>query len=140
MKALVKLLTISALIITATMHAPAADCESQPAAVFYQYIRELYYAKNITQVAKYWISTTRIPFINLKGQAATYELQKLKTGYVFNPRINSQVMQGQRCLMKGTGTASDLGRTFPCKLDVIMYHEDGSWRIQYYVWSATIIQ
>ena len=74
MKALVKLLTISALIITATMHAPAADCESQPAAVFYQYIRELYYAKNITQVAKYWISTTRIPFINLKFYNTNAEL------------------------------------------------------------------
>lgn len=119
---------------------PANSAESQQAQVFYAYIKELYYAKKIDTLARYWISTTRIPMANLKGQAAVYELQKLKTGYVYKPKINSQVMQGKRCLMKGTAIAQDLGRTFPCTVDLVMIFEDGMWRIQYYTWSATINQ
>lgn len=139
MNAAVKSLTICALL-TASLFAGInkAYCESQPAIIFYSYIRDLYYAKNIQQVAKYYIASSRVPYMNLKGQAAVYELEKLKTGYVFNPKITTQVMQGKRCLMKGIGVANDLGRTFPCTLDVIMVQEDGTWRIQYYTWSATI--
>lgn len=142
MPKLLSKLFISALALMLAVWAPPAvnSAESQQAVIFYRYISELYYAKNIKQVAKYWISTTRTPLMNLTGQRAAYELEKLKTGYVYKPKINVQSMQGLRCLMKGTGIANDLGRTFPCTLDVVMIFEEGTWRIQYYTWSATIRQ
>ncbi|HNB14622.1 MAG TPA: hypothetical protein PLC15_04555 [Candidatus Obscuribacter sp.] len=135
-------LFLSALALVLMVLAPPAvnSAESQQAVIFYRYISELYYAKSLKPVAKYWISTVRNQLSNQTGQRAVYELEKLKHGYVYKPKINVQSMQGQRCLMKGTGIASDLGRTFPCTLDVIMIFEEGTWRIQYYNWSATIMQ
>jgi|APEBP8051073220_1049391.scaffolds.fasta_scaffold00168_7 hypothetical protein len=130
------LMAVAAILVSPMVRA----AESQQAIVFYHYIRDLYYAKNLNQITKFWAKPTREPLEALKGQAAKYKLEELKVGYVYKPKINVQRMQGIRCLMKGTAIANDLGRTFPCSLDVIMIFEEGSWRIEHYHWSATINQ
>lgn len=124
--------------IAAVLPALSQGAENEPSRVFLTYIRELYYAKKLKQVSKYWIENSANHYDSMEGTREVYEMQKLKTGYVANPRIVSSVIQGERCLIEGTGVASDLNRTFPCNLHVIMLHEKGHWRIQYYNWTATI--
>jgi hypothetical protein len=94
----------------------AARCESAPRATFYSYIRALYYAKRVKQVSKYWI----------------------KNGYIYQPKILTEVTDGNVCTMKGVGWGSSQGQRLRAKLDVVMIFEEGSWKIQYYTWQGEI--
>lgn len=115
---------------------PASCGESQRAVTFYAYIKDLYYAKSLKTVAPYWISSTRVPLLDMQGTLAGEHLARLRSGYVYQPRITSEVQQGRRWIMTGTGIASSEGQQVRAKLDVIMIFEDGKWRIQYYTWSG----
>jgi hypothetical protein len=115
-----------------------AYCESQPRSVFYAYIRALYYATHVKQVSKYWVKNGRVPMEECLGTAEQKKLAELKSGYIYNPRIETEVLDGNTCTMKGTGMAQSQGHQCAAKLDVVMYFQEGSWKIQYYTWQGAI--
>ncbi len=119
-----------------------AYCDTEPTRVFYQYVRSLYYATKLTPVANYWVKQRRIPLNEMSGTRAAAELKVMKRGYVYQPRILVEVMDGKTCKMKGSAIACDdmTGRQVPCTLDVVMFHEDGVWKIQVYTWNAVTVR
>ena len=123
--------------LTIVFFANSAQAYDSPRAeVFYRYIRDVYYAKNLKQVADYWTQANSTPFKDMMGDQATEQLKKIKRGYIANPRITSERQQGEQWIMSGTGIAADNGTTIPAKLNLVMRFENGRWRIQYYAWSG----
>ncbi|MBS1995725.1 MAG: hypothetical protein JSS86_05410 [Cyanobacteria bacterium SZAS LIN-2] len=116
----------------------AARSESAPRATFYSYIRALYYAKRVKQVSKYWIKNGRVPMDECLGTAEQAKLAELKSGYIYEPKILTEVIDGNVCTMKGVGWGSSQGHRLRAKLDVVMIFEEGSWKIQYYTWQGEI--
>ncbi|MBU6451567.1 MAG: hypothetical protein KGS72_07305 [Cyanobacteria bacterium REEB67] len=115
-----------------------AHAESAPRQNFYQYIRTLYYATNVKQVSKFFIKNARVPMEDCIGGAAKAKLEELKRGYVADPRITTEVLNGNICTMKGTGIALADGHRVNATINVIMNFEEGSWKIQYYTWQGAI--
>jgi len=133
------LLLVSSLTLLLLVTVTPAYCDTEPTRVFYQYIRQLYYATKLAPMANYWVKQRRIPLNEMSGTRAAAELKVMKKGYVYQPKILVEVMDGKTCKMKGSGIALDdiSGRTVPCTLDVVMYQEDGVWKIQVYTWNAS---
>lgn len=115
-----------------------ARAESQPRTVFYSYIKELYYAHSVRQVSRYWTKNNRVPMDECLGDAEKAKLAELKRSYVSNPKIDTEVLDGNTCTMKGTGIALADGQTVRARLDVIMSFEESNWRIQYYTWRGEV--
>jgi len=115
-----------------------ARAESAPRATFYSYIRALYYAKKVKQVSKYWIKNGRVPMEECLGTAEQAKLAELKNGYIYQPKIITEVTDGTTCTMKGVGWGQSQGQRLRAKLDVVMIFEEGSWKIQYYTWQGEI--
>lgn len=115
-------------------------CESDARQTYYRYIRALYYATKLNQVSGYWIRSSRVPFEEMKGTQATEQLAKLKMGYISNPRIITEIKQGNVVKMQGTGIALDNGQQVNATVDVIMYFEDGKWKIQYTSWRGQVVR
>lgn len=136
-KCLVVIFALSALLLGAIK---PAFCDSQPKLTFYRYIKDLYYAKKLQQVAPYWYKTTRLPLLQTNGTRADAELTRLKIGYVYKPNITVEFTEGDRCTMKGSGITVDRGRQVPCTLDVVMIKEDGVWKVLYYTWRAEVMR
>lgn len=136
-KCLVVIFALSALLLGAIK---PAFCDSQPRLTFYRYIKDLYYAKKLPQVASYWFKSTRLPLLQTNGTRADAELKRLKIGYVYKPNITVEFMEGDRCTMKGSGITVDRGRQVPCTLDVVMIKEDGVWKVLYYTWRAEVMR
>jgi hypothetical protein len=130
-------LALVVLALTSGLFHPAY-CESQPRARFKQYIKELYYATKIQQVSKFWIKNARVPYDELLGTAAAAKLVELKDGYVYNPQITTEILDGNVCTMKGTGMAQSKGYRVNADINVIMRFEEGNWKIQYYTWAGHI--
>lgn len=114
--------------------------ESEARMTYYRYIRALYYATKLEQVAPYWIRSSRIPFLEMKGSQAATQLARLKAGYVSNPRIITEVKQGNVVKMQGTGIVIDNGQKVNATVDVIMFYEDGVWRVQYTSWRGQVVR
>jgi len=115
-----------------------AYCESQPRAAFYAYIRSLYYATKVKQVSKFWIKNARVPMEDKLGTAEVAEMARLKKGYIANPQIQTEVLDGNICKMQGVGLGWAEGQRLQAKLAVIMRFEEGAWKIQDYAWSGEI--
>lgn len=139
---LAKLLTSAFLALTILLStALAGQCgESEARLAYYRYIRQLYYATKLSQVAPYWIRSSRVPFLEMKGTQADEQLRRLKKGYIHNPRIITEVREGNVVKMQGTGIALEEGRQVNATVDVIMYYEDSSWRIQYVSWRGQVVR
>jgi hypothetical protein len=136
-KCLVVIFALSTLLLGAIK---PAFCDSLPKLTFYGYIKNLYYATKLQQVAPYWYKTTRLPLLQTNGTRADAELKRLKIGYVFKPNITMEFIEGDRCTMKGSGITVDRGRQVPCTLDVVMIKEDGTWKILSYTWRAEVMR
>ncbi|CAN5551329.1 hypothetical protein BH11CYA1_BH11CYA1_51080 [soil metagenome] len=136
-KCLVVLFALTTLLIGAVK---PAFCDSQPKLTFYRYIKDLYYATKLPQAAQYWYKATRKPLMEFNGTRADAELKRLKIGYVFRPNITVEMIQGDRCTMKGQGITVDRGKQVPCTLDVVMIKEDEVWKILYYTWRAEVMR
>ena len=115
-----------------------AYCESAPRSRFYAYIHALYYATHVKQVSKFWINNGRIPMDECLGTAEVAKMAELKKGYIYQPQIQTEVLDGNVCTMKGIGWGQSNGQRVRANLDVIMAFEEGQWKIQYYTWSGTI--
>jgi hypothetical protein len=115
-----------------------AYCDSQPRAVFLAYIKALYYATSIKQVSKFYVKNARVPMEECLGTAAAAKLAELKNGYIYDAKIQSELLDGNTCTMKGIGIAQSNGYRCRARLDVIMSFEEGSWKIQYYTWQGQI--
>jgi hypothetical protein len=140
MSRLFKTLLVVPLLLTllsAGLTAPVS-AESAPRQNFYQYIKTLYYATNIKQVSKFYVKVARVPMDDCLGGAAKAKLEDLKRGYVADPHIVTEVLNGNICTMKGTGIAMAEGHRVNAILNVIMNFEEGSWKIQYYTWQGAI--
>ena len=112
--------------------------DSQPRATFYAYLRALYYANSVKQVSKFWIKNGRVPMEECEGTAEQAKLAELKSGYIYDPKIDSEILDGNTCTMKGSGWGQSQGHRLRAKLDVVMYFEENSWKIQYYTWQGQI--
>jgi hypothetical protein len=77
-----------------------AYCESQPRSVFLSYVKALYYASSVKQVSKYWIKNARVPWDECLGTAAKVKLAELKRGYVYNAKIDTELLDGNTCTME----------------------------------------
>ncbi len=140
MKLALRPLVVAMLLVTslATGLMQPGLCESQPRVVFKAYIKELYYATKVRQVSKFWIKNARVPMEECLGQAEVVQLAKLKAGYVYNPKITAELLDGNVCTLKGTGIAQEAGVQCRATLNVIMYYEENNWKIQYYAWQGEI--
>ncbi|MBP6745381.1 hypothetical protein KA344_09100 [bacterium] len=136
-KCLVVLFALTSLFVGAIQ---PAFCDSLPRLTFYRYIKDLYYATKLPQVAQYWYKTSRLPMMQTNGTRAAEELKRLKIGYVYKPKITIEFIEGDRCTMKGQGIVVDRGRQIPCTLDVVMIKEDEVWKVLYYTWRAEVIR
>ena len=115
-----------------------AYCDSQPRVVFYSYIKELYYATSLKQVSKFYVKNARVPMDETLGEAAKAKLLELKNGYIYNAKILTELLDGNTCILKGTGIAQTNGVRCRATLDVIMAFEEGNWKIQYYTWHGEV--
>jgi hypothetical protein len=115
-----------------------AYCESEPRSRFYAYLKALYYATHVKQVSKFWIKNGRVPMDECLGTAEAAKLAELKSGYIYSPQIQTEILNGNTCTMKGVGWGSSQGHRLRAKLDVVMAFEEGEWRIQYYTWQGQI--
>lgn len=135
-KCLVVLFALASLL----LGAKPAFCDSLPRLTFYRYIKDLYYATKLPQVSQYWYKSTRLPLNQTNGTRADAELRRLKVGYVYNPKITIEFIEGDRCTMKGQGIVIDRGKQVPCTVDVTMIKEDDVWKIFNYTWRAEVIR
>jgi len=128
---------LSLLFLGLGLFAPARS-ESQPRSVLFRYMADLYYAKNIQQVSKYWCKNSRVPMNELQGMELNEKFKEIKGGYMYQPHVDTEVTEGNVCTIKGTGWAYAMGYRCKAQFDAVMRFEEGSWKIQYYVWQGSV--
>jgi hypothetical protein len=133
-KALPTASLLGAIIVASAFLAPAAHAASPPGPkkCYQSYLRSLYYAKDLNDVAGFWAKKRSRIWISMKPESKQKKLDSLRSlTYVGgNCKVVSEKIDGTSAhlIMKGSNCATNKVHV-PVTVEADLVQEDGYWKI-----------